>query len=338
MSLYSNRGCHLPSGRGTHLPFVLGTGSVDDNPSRFTTLVTSTSTKGIRSLSACEATVRHAWKGTMCHFSSSHPKKVSKKVAVVTNINHRRKEKVVNLKAARKLFKEHAGLKYEGSRYIVLQRLIEATYRGKTEVDVTGRTFAVKTKDLRRFVNVKGQQLMRLLKSIDEVKDVVRQDGEITYRLDVNQLLQGADERKVQQKALDRKRTEKGRAKKASQRHEQKVTTVQKFFRDLQEINRIRALKFNGVADYAGVETEMSVPARVQAPVVPKPELVPIRELLQVKLLQVKPSGAEPNLNELEERWRNEKDNALRAKYREAFMAARAAQSGDQEKSKMSTS
>jgi hypothetical protein len=167
------------------------------------------------------------------------------------------------LKEARKLFKDHAGLKYGGSRYVLLQTLINATYRGKNEVDVAGQTFTVKTKNLRKFVHVEGQQLMRLLKTIDEVKDVVREDGEITYRLDLSRLLEGADSRKAQQAELDRKRTGKGRAKKAQQRHEQKIPTVQRFFRDLQDRNRLRALEVNRRPSpkAPGTAGEGSVPA-----------------------------------------------------------------------------
>ena len=99
----------------------------------------------------------------------------------------------MNLKEARKLFKQYAALKYNGSRYILLQALIEGTYRGKNEVDVVGRTFTVKTRNLQKIVPVRGQQLVRLLKTIDEVQEFVREDGEITYLLDLSRLLEGAD-------------------------------------------------------------------------------------------------------------------------------------------------
>jgi transposase-like protein len=126
---------------------------------------------------------------------------------------------LLTLKQARKLFKEYGTLKYRGSKQIVLGTLIDATYRGSAnaEADITGRAFIIRASSLRRKSGVEDQQLMRLLKGIEEVKLEGREDGEITFRLDLR-LLENAEYLKQAQKQLDRARTEKARQKKAAQR------------------------------------------------------------------------------------------------------------------------
>lgn len=152
----------------------------------------------------------------------------------------------MTLTEARKIFKTYGGLKYSGSRNILLHALLNSTYRGKNkEVDITGRPFTVKASTLQQSVQVEDQQLMRLLKSLDEVTHLVRKDGKITFRLDLKPL---EDESlKTAQDEANSQRTEDARLKKASQRSCQKVKSIQTFFAQLQEENRLRAAKINEI-------------------------------------------------------------------------------------------
>jgi hypothetical protein len=127
---------------------------------------------------------------------------------------------MTTIKDARRLFKTCAALKYRGSKQIVLRTLIEATFRGKDriEADITGRPFTIKAADLCKAAGgIKDQQLMNIISSLDEIELTGREDGKITYRLDLKPL-EDAEPSKAEQERLKRERTEKARQKKAEQR------------------------------------------------------------------------------------------------------------------------
>lgn len=153
------------------------------------------------------------------HLYGGHPQsKRQGKLSVEGNIQRRT---MTTLKEARKIFREHAATKYRGSKQNMLLALISATYRGKTEVDVTGRTFTVKADDLRKAVRVEDQQLMRLIKSLDEVAVIERRNGKISYTLDLKPL-EDAEPVKDVIARQNKARTEAARKKKAAQRAAQR--------------------------------------------------------------------------------------------------------------------
>jgi hypothetical protein len=123
------------------------------------------------------------------------------------------------LNEARKLFKTYAASKYRGSRYIALDELIEATYKGRPRIedDITAREYTIKAERLRRAIRVQDRQLANLLRDIEEVNLISREDGLITYRLDLSPLEKEEPAREVE-KRRKQQQTEKARQKKAAQR------------------------------------------------------------------------------------------------------------------------
>lgn len=225
---------------------------------------------------------------------------------------------------ARKVVKERGATKYQGKKFILLLKLAESLYR-KTDEDgpVAGRTATKRIETIKGWLGgISDRQLNRLLKAIEELM-FTRDDGELTYTINFEPLLnleKSLEVAKRQESAKNKTRAEKARNGREEKRRERE-RIIEQYEHD-QRYSSMTAFELVVAARNWGTSTQPiasaqsapSEPAKVRAS---KPAPAP-RPLDQ--------SAAMPTLTELEERWRNEKDNALRAKHRAAFMAAREAQ------------
>jgi hypothetical protein len=135
-----------------------------------------------------------------------------------------RKGEKLTFKEARKLVKERGTSKYQGNRFILLQRMTESFYRKNHEDGpVEGRTVTKNIETVKGWVGgISDRQLNRLLNSIEEL-EWNRNDGKLTYTINFDPLLgleKSVEVAKRDEDAKNAKRASKARDARARKRQE----------------------------------------------------------------------------------------------------------------------
>jgi hypothetical protein len=140
-------------------------------------------------------------------------------------------------KEAKKLVKERAGSKYEGTRLRLLERMVGATYNpNKPEADIENIRVSKGKATLCFWAGVQMQQMLRALAGLDEVTVVSRKNNNITFTLNLDGLIElpkTSEMVRNREKQKKADRAEKARLKRAANRPANKLAELQRLLKDM---------------------------------------------------------------------------------------------------------